>query len=151
MFFNPQKIRPPHVSAILLILAVILHWTLKPGRIIPDQLIWIGIVVLASGVALMTKAHNLFKRKDTPVSHAETPQGVVTDGIYRATRNPMYVAGALIFLGIAIAVGTWPFFVSWLLIGAALNFIFIPWEEKRMEELFGDEYLIYKNGTRRWV
>jgi len=79
MFFNPQKIRPPHISLAFLILAILIQWLFKPSGFIPDPLNWIGIIVILCGVMIMMKAHNLFKGKDTPVSHAETPQGVVTD------------------------------------------------------------------------
>lgn len=98
----------------------------------------------------MANALGHFSRKQTPVSHAQTPQNLVKLGPFRYTRNPMYVGGALIFLGIAVTIGTWPFFMCWALIGASLHFIYIPWEEKRMHELFGDEYLDYKKSTRRW-
>ena len=151
MRFDPQKIRPPHFSIAYLVLAIILQIVFQPPSCISTLWHWFGLIVLGSGVWIMTQAHGRFAHKGTPVSHAETPQGVVTDGLYRFSRNPMYVAGALFFLGIALLVGTWPFFLSWLLTGATLNFFTIPWEEKRMEELFGAEYLNYKAKTRRWL
>ena len=151
MLFDPQKIRPPHISLAFLILAIILQWVVKPVKLIPAPFNWLGLIVLADGIFIMVRAHGLFTKKGTPVSHAETPQSVVTEGMYRFSRNPMYVGGTLMFLGLAFTVGTWPFFINWLLIGAVLNFFVIPWEERRMEKLFGQEYLDYKTRTRRWI
>jgi len=99
----------------------------------------------------MMLAYNLFMKYDTPVRHNEKPRHLVTEGIYRYSRNPMYVAGGLIFLGIATLLGTWPFFLAWAAMGLVLDQVFIPWEEKGMEQLFGEDYVNYKKSIRRWI
>jgi len=148
---NPQNFRPPHVMLVLLILAITLNVVLKPSMFVSFPYNWIGAIIFLIGFILMMQAHNHFTKNETPVTHAQTPTKLVIEGPYKFTRNPMYVAGALIFLGIAVMVGTWPFVLSWLLMGAILNWIYIPWEEKRMEELFGKEYLSFKKQKRRWI
>lgn len=148
---DPQKIRPPHYILTLLVCAIALQWIFKPQMLISIPLNYLGVLVVALGIYWMKEAHQLFTKNDTPVPHSEKPREVVTDGPYKKSRNPMYVAGGLIMLGIAICAGTWPFFLSWILMGLILDRIFIPWEERRMEELFGDKYLQYKKTVRRWI
>jgi protein-S-isoprenylcysteine O-methyltransferase Ste14 len=75
----------------------------------------------------------------------------VQRGPYRWTRNPMYVALTLIYLGIcSLTASVWPllFLPVPLLF---LNRLVIPMEERHMEEVFGAQYLAYKTRVRRWL
>ncbi|MFX1514308.1 MAG: methyltransferase family protein [Promethearchaeota archaeon] len=79
------------------------------------------------------------------------PSTLVVDGPYKFSRNPLYLAVVMITFGLAILVGS----LSILIISVALFFIFgtwfIRWEEKKLEEAFGEEYREYKNQVRRWL
>lgn len=76
---------------------------------------------------------------------------LVTDGIYRISRNPMYVGLLLILAG-------WGFYLENLLtllvlplfVGYMNRYQIIP-EEEVMEKKFGDQYLRYKSEVRRWL
>jgi protein-S-isoprenylcysteine O-methyltransferase Ste14 len=76
---------------------------------------------------------------------------LVTDGPFRYTRNPAYLSMAMIYAGISsLANALW----AMLLLPATLLVIqrgVIEREERYLERKFGDEYLRYKAGVRRWV
>ncbi len=99
----------------------------------------------------MIWAVQLFKKKETSHDPAETPTTLVTSGPYRFTRNPMYLGMTSILLGIAIFIGTISLFLAPLAFCITINATFIPKEEKILENIFGSEYLDYKNKVRRWV
>lgn len=148
---DPQKIRPPHVAAVFLTLILILNFLLSPPRVISQQYWGVGIIVLVAGFMLMGWARQLFGKYKTPVRHSEKPTRHVTEGPFRFSRNPMYVGGIIMFVGLAIAVGTWPFFLFPLFMAMILNSIYIPWEEQMMIDLFGDEFKQYMKKIRRWI
>lgn len=94
-----------------------------------------------------------FRRARTTVNphHPESASALVTSGIYRVTRNPMYLAMALLLTALAV----WLAF-PWSLLGV-LGFVLyidrfqiVP-EERVLTELFGDEYRRYRARVRRWL
>lgn len=105
-----------------------------------------GALVCVSGVAR-------FRRHRTTVMphRPEAAARLVTDGIYRYTRNPMYV-------GMLLVLAAW---ALWLdhpgaallvpLCGLWLHWFQILPEEQAMVERFGDEYRAYRRSVRRWV
>ena len=147
--FTPQKIRPPHYFQALMVMATLLQLIFKPARMVGP--IWLGAVIFTAGFTIMLCAVRLFGRHQTPVRHSEQPAAVVTEGLYRFTRNPMYVGVLLFLIGIGITIGTWPFVIVPVAMFLILHFYFIPWEEKTMEKLFGEQYLAYKKRVRRWL
>ncbi len=99
----------------------------------------------------MAWARILFDKRKTPALHSETPKELVTDGPFKFTRNPLYVGGLTFLLGVGISVGTLPFLIVPFIMFGLLQWVYIPWEEKLMAELFKDQYINYKKTTRRWI
>ena len=114
---NPDKagiIAPPPVIYLgFLGVGFLLHWKLPvklvPGFVAPLlgwPIIMCGGLVLFLAIRTMHCAH-------TPVNPYKAATAIVTDGPYRFTRNPIYIAEALIYLGIASLISAlWPAFVG---------------------------------------
>ncbi len=149
--FNPQHIRPPHYLLALLSLAAVLQFILQPAQLIPYPYNWLGVPVFAAGFFIMTTGYKNFVKKDTPIRHSETPKALVTEGLFQYTRNPMYVGIELFLAGIGLLINTWPFLLVPVVMFFILQYVFIPWEEKLMEDLFKDEYRAYRQKVRRWL
>ncbi|MCA9408096.1 MAG: isoprenylcysteine carboxylmethyltransferase family protein [Candidatus Omnitrophica bacterium] len=149
--FDPQKFRPPHVVLILITSATILHILLKPLKIIPSPYHWFGLIDGVFGFALMMWAHQLFVKGGTPVRHNEQPMTIVTQGPYKYSRNPMYIGGLVMLGGMAVFIGTRPFLLFPFMLFIVLDRVFIPWEEQRMTELFGEEFRQYCESVPRWL
>jgi len=111
----------------------------------------VGSALLVAGLALLVVAGGLFTRADTGLIPFRDTRALVTHGLYRYSRNPMYVAMALVLLGVAVTVGA----SLALLVPAAFLVIidrrFIRAEERQLEALFGDEYRAYCQRVRRWL
>ena len=76
---------------------------------------------------------------------------LVTGGVYRVTRNPMYVGLALVLLAWAVYLSSlWPFLGPALFVLYMNRFQIAP-EERVLESLFGDEYARYAARVRRWL
>ena len=147
---NPQKIRPPQVLLVFLVIVLILNFLLNPPRLVSSHYLGLGIFIALLGFVWMGWARQLFEKHKTPVCHNEKPIKHVTEGPFRYSRNPMYTGAIIMLIGFALAIGTWPFFLLPLFMVIILNSIYIPWEEKMMVDLFGDEFKRYMKKVRRW-
>ena len=105
-----------------------------------------GSLIIFFAVAMFAKARTTVNPTDP--SKAQT---LVTTGLYRVSRNPMYLAMAFLLAGWGMFLGS---ALNLLLLGGfihAMNTLQIKPEETALEEIFGDAYLDYCRRTRRWI
>ena len=110
-----------------------------------------GGPIIAAAVLLVMSAFRLFQRAKTPVPTYRTPTALVTGGVYRLTRNSIYLAMELLIIGLAVTLDN-----VWLLALAAIFQQIIRWgviarEEPFLEAKFGEDYRAFKQRTRRWI
>ena len=112
-----------------------------------------GIAIALAGVVMAISGVAAFRRAKTTVNplRPETSSFLVTSGVYRLTRNPMYV-------GLALALLAWAVFLSspWGLLGPLafalyMNRFQIMPEEKILLGIFGSAYSAYHSKVRRWL
>ncbi|MCB9799777.1 MAG: isoprenylcysteine carboxylmethyltransferase family protein [Candidatus Omnitrophica bacterium] len=145
------KLKPPVILFLLMFLAFVLHqWTWVGGILIFSNRP-LGMFFLISGIILIISAVRLFRRAGTTIIPANLPSVFIEKGPYQFTRNPMYVSIGLITFGIAVMVGSFPFYGVWMTMLWVLNFIHIPFEEMMLEQQFGEAYRVYKKRVRRWL
>lgn len=145
------RLIPPVYLLIAILVALALNFALPIARVAPPRVSYLGVVLIIAGVALTGYAAGLFAKAQTPLKPFEPATALVTTGIYRVTRNPMYVGLILILAGVGLFLGTvgallpLPVFV-WL-----LSTRFVAGEERLLEQTFGEAYLAYKRQVRRWI
>ncbi len=87
----------------------------------------------------------------TTLNFAATPvDEPVTRGIYRISRNPIYLSGSLLYIGIGIACTSWIFLLCGVLWIVLLGRV-VPTEERYCLEKYGDTYRKYMDKTPRWI
>jgi protein-S-isoprenylcysteine O-methyltransferase Ste14 len=146
-----KKILPPTNFFISLIISVALHFTLPLLQIIKYPFNLIGILFFIIGAGLNIWADQMMKKQNTTVKPDEKPTVLIETGVFKISRNPMYLGMALLLLGAGFILGSLTSFIGVILFVAAMEIMFIPNEEKILQEQFGEEYLAYKNKVRRWV
>lgn len=111
----------------------------------------LGLLAVAAGLGMYawSLVHH-FRSYHTSVDLGFTPPMLVIAGPYRVSRNPMYVAGLFTWLGWTIFFGSPAVLVALALLWLAFSIRVIPYEERQLEELFGQDYMIYKSSVRRW-
>ena len=115
-------------------------------NIIAASFLLLGIIMLITAVLS-------FKRQSTTVSplQPEKVSYLVVSGIFKYSRNPMYLGMLLILISMTIKFN---FVGGILIIFAFITFItkfqIIP-EETALEKLFGKEFTLYKKKTKRWI
>jgi protein-S-isoprenylcysteine O-methyltransferase Ste14 len=115
----------------------------RPGRIA-------GTVLIVGGLFIFTAALLQFRRHRTTVMPRETPVALIDSGIYRLSRNPIYLADALFLAGAAL----WWDAASLLLVPLFVMIItrrFILGEESGLRAVFGAAFDRYAAQTRRWL
>lgn len=113
----------------------------------------IALALAATGTALAVAGIVAFRRQRTTVNPLtpDASTSVVSSGVYRVSRNPMYLgflltlAGWALYLGNAAAVLFLPAFVAWI------NRFQIQPEERTLLARFGPEYADYMARVRRWL
>jgi protein-S-isoprenylcysteine O-methyltransferase Ste14 len=146
------KLPPPVWAFLYFSIAGAVSW-LYPRRVPLDlRIVWLGVVLVAIGVAISVWAFLLFRSEGTEINPtSETNKSLVVRGPFRVTRNPMYLGLVLLTLGIAFWVGTLAIFAVPLLVFATANWAHIPFEEAKMRGQFGTTFDRYMRQVRRWL
>lgn len=145
------RLIPPILAALLLLALWALGTLVAPGQTIRSgaQLPW--DVPLILGLALLIWARLHFSRHRAEIHTFKAPQDLVTDGPFRFSRNPMYLAFTLLVLAGALGVNSWWALIAPLLFWLAAALWYIPHEERVLKALFGADYDTYAKRVRRWI
>ena len=149
------ELKIPPVAVVLLMAALmwLASWAMPafgfelPARVFLSATVAVaGLIVSGFGIASFRQA-----RTTVNPLKPESASSLVVSGIYRLTRNPMYLGFLLVLLG-------WALFLS-----NALALLFLPLfilymnrfqiepEEKALHSLFGQQFLAYASQVRRWL
>lgn len=112
---------------------------------------WAGFLLLATGTGLMVWAALTMRRARTTIIPGRRPGALVTGGPFRLSRNPIYLADLLLFLGLMLALGSLAGVA--LLPGLVLLLTrrFILPEEEMIARAFPAAYSDYRQKVRRWI
>ncbi len=113
--------------------------------------LWLGRGLIALGVAVMAAAGWEFLRRRTTLIPRRPPSGLVDTGIYRLSRNPIYIGDLLILAGLAVTWQSWVGLALIPVLAAILEWRFIRREEPLLAERLGQPYRDYMARVRRWL
>lgn len=130
---------------------VLLHFFLPVYQLIPDPWNAAGLVPLALGMALNISADRAFKKTGTTVKPFEVSTTLITSGVFRYSRNPMYLGMVMILTGVAFLLGALSPFIIIPIYAMTMDRVFIVSEEKMLDQRFGSKWKQYKANVRRWI
>ena len=143
---------PPILVGGLLLVGVSAHywlWTVTPFPIVPARIL--GFVLFVSAGVLAHAAHNAMKRAGTNIFPTQPALALVSDGPFRRTRNPLYIAAVGVYLGVAFWVDGLVTFLLLPIVLAGLHWAVVMPEERYLEGKFGDAYRAYQSQVPRWL
>jgi protein-S-isoprenylcysteine O-methyltransferase Ste14 len=111
-----------------------------------------GWVLVIAGLSIMGLAvFEMTRHRTTVIPHMQ-PSSLVKTGIFRFSRNPIYLGDALVLAGFVLI---WYTSLIFLLLMPAFMFLitrrFIWAEESRLNQAFGSDFTAYCQATRRWL
>lgn len=113
----------------------------------------IGFVFIVAGILVAVAGIVAFRKARTTVNplRNENIAALVTSGIYSMTRNPMYVGMLLLLTGFGLLLSSLYSLVMCVVFVLYINRFQIQPEEKMLESIFKNDYVLYKARVRRWV
>lgn len=111
----------------------------------------VALTLIIAGLLLDGMAAGLFRRRGTAVEPWKPSTALITDGLYRVSRNPIYLGFAITYLGFAIAMDSWVVLLLLLPCLAVVDRFVIQREERYLAARFGAGYEAYRGKVRRWL
>jgi len=156
MSFLENRIPPPLIMLITLIfMAIVSRFDYERALQLTPSAVnnYLGITLVFLGFLVAVLGIREFKRVETTINpmQPEKASSLVRSGVFRFTRNPMYLGMLLVILGSACYLAS-----IWSALGVLFFFAFIvrfqiiP-EERAMRNLFFEEFEEYCRNTRRWL
>ncbi len=144
---------PPFVYLGAVVIGGLLHALALPLPLDLPMALRVGLAAATalSGVSLVAAAIGLFRRTGQDPKPWESTPEIISTGIYRFTRNPMYVGMALLQTSIGIGFANGWILALVPLVLVVIYAIAIRHEEAYLERKFGPTYVAYKRSVRRWL
>jgi protein-S-isoprenylcysteine O-methyltransferase Ste14 len=115
----------------------------------PDAIVW---CFLLGGMALFALAEMAFFGKGGGTGAlTDPPHRLTTSGIYRWVRNPIYLGGAMVLLGVALSRRSPSLLAIACLFLPVMHLVVVRREEPRLMRKYGGDYAEYKRRVPRWI
>ncbi len=139
------------VGMIIPLLYLFIPWLDFANYNLPEWSGWIGTVVFAGAIFMLWRSHADLGRNFSATLRITGQHSLITSGVYRRIRHPMYTAHLLWAFAQGLLLSNWLAGWAFLVLSVPLYLVRIPREEKMMLEHFGEEYREYKNRTGRLI
>ena len=148
-----NRIPPPLVVVLIGAAMAVIAWFTPALEIGSNVRVAVGGIAIALGALVAVQGARMFRRHNTTINPVdlESASALVTSGVFRFSRNPMYVGFAAMLVGWAVCLAA-----PWALVGPVAFVLFtnrfqiIP-EERVMRDKFGQAYDDYQAQVRRWI
>ena len=142
---------PPLLYTAALVIGAGLEWFWPTAIGLGWLPLLLGAILILAGLAIALLGALALRRAGTAIPPNRPTTELVTDGPYRFSRNPLYLALTLIYAGVGLIADD-----LWILILLVPLLLLIHWgvvvrEERYLEAKFGEAYRRYKERVRRWL
>jgi Putative protein-S-isoprenylcysteine methyltransferase len=145
------KIPPPILALVMIVLIYLSSLFVESITFNYQGSLSVLFIILGAACALPSfKLFAKFKTTITPLKPSDAT-ALVTEGMYRYSRNPMYLGLLLWTIASTIWFGTWFGIIINIVFVFLINFLQIIPEEEALLEIFGEEYEEYKKNVRTWI
>jgi len=142
------------VFGIPFLVSIAIHFVVPfslPQGIFRQVLIPAGIVLILIGIGFIVSARREFAYFSQPTDPGQPTSKIINTGVFAMSRNPLYLGGVIVFMGLALALNLlWALVTLLLSIIICLYVLIIP-EEQYLAAKFGEEYKEYTASVHRWL
>lgn len=148
-----HRLRKLELPPVYMALFAALMWALN--RLAPfwqfDLPDGVAFSLIGVGLLMICASALPFFLQKTPIEPRRRARTLIVSGLYRFSRNPIYLAFTLMLLGYALYLGSLSALVPPFIYPVLITRRFILGEEQLLAETFGPAYLAYKEKVRRWL
>jgi protein-S-isoprenylcysteine O-methyltransferase Ste14 len=142
---------PPLLYGSALVVVLALRWFWPMPIFGHAVALWSGLVLIVFAVAIAIWGARTMRAAGTNVSPLRPTTAVVTTGPFRFSRNPLYLALMLLYLGLTLAFNTWWGVVVLIPLLMIVHRGVVLREERYLEQKFGEDYRQYRSAVRRYL
>ena len=144
-------ILPPLLYGAAFVIGLLLQWGF-PSPILPITLArGVGVVCVLVSLPLALATFRVLSRAHTPVDPLKPTTALVTEGPFRYSRNPIYLALTLLYVGVALLMNALAILLLVVPALVVLHYGVIAREEAYLTRKFGEAYRQYMAQVRRWL
>jgi len=146
-------IPPPILFFALILTGFIAQWLFPLSLIFhkwATRLLIVFPLFIASGL-IAINALIIMKKNKTAINFNNPTTKFIVEGSFRFTRNPLYLSLLIVMGCIVVGANSAWHLIAFIVLFLFLNFGVVVREEQYLENIFGEEYIQYKNRVRRWM
>jgi len=143
--------RPPQIATLLVAIATLAHALTRANATQLFSSTIVASTLALGGFGIMIIAWWQFKQHRVAICPTAKTTSLITNGIYRVTRNPMYLGITMMLTALAVWVGTLPFYAAAAAFFGIIQMYFCPYEEAKLRRNFGLDFNAYAGSVRRWL
>ncbi len=139
---------PPVILLASIVLQIILLFSFP---ISVDLSSLLGLILIFSGISLVFVSFRFMRKMKTTFIPDGTPEVLISSGPFKFSRNPIYLGMLAILVGVAFLMSSLSAIIIAFVFGIIINFTWIAHEEKKLHELFSEDWENYSSKVRRWI
>ena len=136
---------------VAMLLCILFYFLIPVVYILPVPWNLLGIIPLILGIWINISADRAFKLAETTVKPFEESSILIQEGVFRWTRNPMYLGFVGILLGISMLLRSLSPYIVIIVFIILIDLVFIRVEEEMLEAKFMEEWKVYRSKVREWI
>ena len=149
---NPGVVaRPPLLYGAAFVVVLVFRWSWPMPIFVEAVALWPGLALVAMGVGAAIWGRRTMRAAGTNINPALPATAIVTSGPFRFSRNPLYLALTLLYLGLTLAFNTWWGMVVLVPLLIIMHRGVVLREERYLAQKFGESYRQYRSRVRRYV
>ena len=111
----------------------------------------LGLILILSGISLVFVSFRFMRKMKTTFIPDGTPEVLISSGPFKFSRNPIYLGMLTVLVGVAFLMSSLSAIIIAFVFGMIINFTWIAHEEKKLHELFSEDWENYSSKVRRWI
>ena len=139
---------PPVILLASIVLQIILLFSFP---ISVDMSSLLGLILILSSISLVFVSFRFMRKMKTTFIPDGTPEVLISSGPFKFSRNPIYLGMLTILVGLAFLMSSLSAIIIAIVFGTIINFTWIAHEEKKLHELFSEDWENYSSKVRRWI
>ena len=143
--------RPPLLYGGAFVLVLVFRWFWPMPIFGHAVALWPGLALFVLGAGIAAWGRRTMQAAGTNVNPALPTTAIVASGPFRFSRNPLYLALTLLYLGLTLAFNTWWGIVVLVPVLIIMHRGVVLREERYLEQKFGETYWQYRSKVRRYL